>query len=157
MCFPCASISRTRISPASSTTPTSSSSSSGADGFHQAARHRHQSLANPEQGEAPVFVVRRVEIDYLKPGRLDDLLEVVTHCAEIGGASLALAAGGARGETVLVRAKVVVVLVSGRRQTAADRARSSVTRFNDSLTKRLQRGNAGKAWYAGRARARDLG
>ena len=28
----------------------------------------HQGLANPEAGEPAVFVVRRVEIDYLKPG-----------------------------------------------------------------------------------------
>ena len=49
-----------------------------------------KSLANPEQGEPAVFVVRRVEIDYLKPGRMDDVLEVVTTCAEIGGASLSL-------------------------------------------------------------------
>ena len=37
------------------------------------------SLADPAQGEPSVFVVRRVEIDYLKPGRMDDLLEIVTH------------------------------------------------------------------------------
>ena len=72
----------------------------------------HQSLANPEQGEPAVFVVRRIEIDYLKPARLDDVLEVVTRCAEIGGASLALAQEVRRGETVLARAKVSVVLVS---------------------------------------------
>jgi len=73
----------------------------------------HQSLANPEPGEPAVFVVRRIEIDYLKPGRLDDVLEVVTSCAEIGGASLTLSQEVRRGETVIVRAKVVVVLVSG--------------------------------------------
>ena len=96
-------------------------------------------LANPEQGEPSVFVVRRVEIDYLKPGRMDDLLEVVTTCAEIGSASLVLqqdvmrdgdAAGAGQGH--------------GRSgleggQTAAARARSFVTRFNDSLTNRVKR------------------
>lgn len=49
-----------------------------------------KSLADPPQGEPLVFVVRRVEIDYLKPGRMDDLLEIVTTCAEIGSASLVL-------------------------------------------------------------------
>ena len=49
-----------------------------------------KSLASPEQGEPAVFVVRRVEIDYLKPGRMDDVLEIVTTCAEIGSASLVL-------------------------------------------------------------------
>ena len=47
-------------------------------------------LANPEAGEPAIFVVRHVEIDYLKPGRMDDVLEVVTTCAEIGSASLKL-------------------------------------------------------------------
>jgi acyl-CoA thioester hydrolase len=70
-------------------------------------------LANPEEGEPAVFVVRRIEIDYLKPGRMDDVLEVVTRCAEIGTASLVLDHEVRRGETVLVRAKVMVVLVSG--------------------------------------------
>ena len=47
-------------------------------------------LANPEAGEPAIFVVRRVEIDYLKPGHMDDVLEVVTRCSEIGSASLVL-------------------------------------------------------------------
>ncbi len=72
----------------------------------------HQSLANPERGEPAVFVVRRVEIDYLKPGRMDDLLEIVTSCAEIGSASLVLQQDVRRGDSLLVRAKVMVVLVS---------------------------------------------
>ena len=38
----------------------------------------HQELAAPDAGDPLVFVVRRIEIDYLKPGRLDDVLEVVT-------------------------------------------------------------------------------
>lgn len=72
----------------------------------------HQALANPEKGEPSVFVVRRMEIDFLRPGKLDDILDVVTRCAEIGGASLILTQEVMRGETVLFRAKVVVVLIS---------------------------------------------
>jgi acyl-CoA thioester hydrolase len=72
----------------------------------------HQGLAKPERGEPAVFVVRRIEIDYLKPGRMDDLLEIVTSCAEIGSASLVLQQDVRRGNMVLVRAKVTVVLVS---------------------------------------------
>jgi acyl-CoA thioester hydrolase len=91
----------------------------------------HQSLANPEQGESAVFVVRRIEIDYLKPGRLDDVLEVVTHCLEIGGASLTLGQEVRRGETVLVRARVVVVLVSatGKPQRIGALIRGALQRF----------------------------
>jgi acyl-CoA thioester hydrolase len=72
----------------------------------------HQGLANPERGEPAVFVVRRIEIDYLKPGRMDDVLEIATSCAEIGSASLVLQQDVRRGNTLLVRAKVTVVLVS---------------------------------------------
>jgi acyl-CoA thioester hydrolase len=34
------------------------------------------------------FAVRRLEVDYLAPARLDDTLEVLTRIREIGGASL---------------------------------------------------------------------
>jgi acyl-CoA thioester hydrolase len=91
----------------------------------------HQSLANPERGEAAVFVVRRIEIDYLKPGRLDDVLEVVTHCLEVGSASLALGQEVRRAETVLARAKVSVVLVSatGKPQRLGELVRGALQRF----------------------------
>jgi acyl-CoA thioester hydrolase len=91
----------------------------------------HQELANPQEGEPQVFVVRRIEIDYLKPGRLDDLLEVVTRCTEIGGASLTLAQEVRRGETVLAKAKVIVVLVSasGKPQRIGQLVRGALERF----------------------------
>ena len=39
---------------------------------------------------ALMFVVRRVEIDYLRPARLDDSLAVVTRAVAVGGASARL-------------------------------------------------------------------
>jgi acyl-CoA thioester hydrolase len=91
----------------------------------------HQSLATPEAGEPAVFVVRRVEIDYLKPARLDEVLEVVTRCAEIGGASLTLAQEVRRGDAVIARAKVIVVLVSpsGKPQRIGSLIRGALERF----------------------------
>jgi len=91
----------------------------------------HQSLANPDQGEPAVFVVRRVEIDYLKPGRMDDVLEVVTSCAEIGNASLVLAQDVRRDGALLARAKVSVVLVSrsGKPQRIGTLVRDALQRF----------------------------
>jgi acyl-CoA thioester hydrolase len=88
-------------------------------------------LASPEQGEPAVFVVRRVEIDYLKPGRMDDLLEVVTTTAEIGSASLVLQQDVMRAETLLVRARVTVVLVSkaGKPQRLGVIVRNALQRF----------------------------
>ena len=91
----------------------------------------HQSLANPEQGEPALFVVRRIEIDYLKPASIDEVLEVVTRCAEIGGATLVLAQEVRRGQTVLARAKVSVVLVSpsGKPQRLGSIVRGALERF----------------------------
>jgi acyl-CoA thioester hydrolase len=91
----------------------------------------HQGLANPAQGEPAVFVVRRVEIDYLKPGRMDDVLEVVTSCAEIGNASLKLAQDVRRDGTLIARALVSVVLVSrsGKPQRLGALARDALQRF----------------------------
>lgn len=93
----------------------------------------HQALANPEQGEPSVFVVRRIEIDYLRPARLDDVLEVVTRCEEIGGASLTLLQEVRRGETLIVRARVTVVLVSssGKPQRLGKLVRGALERFVD--------------------------
>jgi acyl-CoA thioester hydrolase len=71
-----------------------------------------KSLADPARGEPAIFVVRRVEIDYLKPARMDDVLEVVTTCDEIGSASLVLQQDVRRDGTLVASAKVTVVLVS---------------------------------------------
>jgi acyl-CoA thioester hydrolase len=91
----------------------------------------HQGLANPKAGEPAVFVVRRIEIDYLKPSRLDDVLEVITRCAEIGGASLTLDQEVRRGDAVSARAKVIVVLVgaTGKPQRIGSLIRGALERF----------------------------
>jgi acyl-CoA thioester hydrolase len=69
------------------------------------------------QNEAPgfAFVVRAMQIEYLKPARMDDVLEVVTVPAEIKGASITLAQEVRRGDDVLVEARVKVAFVSGGR------------------------------------------
>jgi len=91
----------------------------------------HTSLANPKSGDPAVFVVRRIEIDYLKPAGIDDVLEVVTSCAEIGGATLMLDQEVRRDEMVLARAKVSVVLVSsaGKPQRLGQMVRGALERF----------------------------
>jgi acyl-CoA thioester hydrolase len=91
----------------------------------------HRSLANPKEGEPAVFVVRRIEIDYLKPARIDEVLEVVTRCGELGGATLVLDQEVRRGETVLARARVSVVLMSsaGKPQRLGHLVRDALQRF----------------------------
>ena len=90
-----------------------------------------QGLANPEAGESAIFVVRHIEIDYLKPGRMDDVLEIVTTCAEIGSASLKLRQDVMRDGTLIVRAVVTVVLVgrSGKPQRLGALVRNALQRF----------------------------
>jgi len=69
------------------------------------------------QNEAPgfAFVVRSMQIEYLKPARMDEVLEVVTVPAEIRGASITLAQEVRRGGDVLVEARVKVAFASGGR------------------------------------------
>ena len=54
------------------------------------------------------WVVRRCAIDYLKPARLDETIEIVTSCGELRGASLDMIQQARRGDEVLVRAELVV-------------------------------------------------
>ncbi len=73
----------------------------------------HAALIAPgEQAEPAAFVVRRLEIDYLRPARIDEVLEVITQCPEIGGAHILLAQEIHRSDNVLCRLRVKVVLVS---------------------------------------------
>ena len=53
----------------------------------RAAGHGNQSLMD---GEGLLFIVRRVEADYLAPARLDDILTVETSVAELKKASFIL-------------------------------------------------------------------
>jgi acyl-CoA thioester hydrolase len=77
----------------------------------------HRALFEQTESEAPgfAFVVRSMQIEYLKPARMDDLLDVVTHPLEVKGASILLAQEVLRGDDVLIEAKVRVAFVSGGR------------------------------------------
>ena len=70
------------------------------------------------------FVVRRMACEFLKPARIDDLLEVETSVREIAGARLILRQIVRRGAELLVEAEVTVVLVN--RQGKARRIPDSV-------------------------------
>ena len=65
--------------------------------------------------EAPgfAFVVRSMTLEFLKPARMDDLLDIVTKPLEVKGASITLAQEVRRGEVVLLEAKVKVAFISG--------------------------------------------
>lgn len=59
-----------------------------------------------------VFAVRRVEADYLAPARLDDVLEVRTVLTQAKGASFVMDQEVVRGQTVLFRAVVTIVVMT---------------------------------------------
>src|SRR5215831_1138551 len=61
------------------------------------------------------FVVRAISIEFLKPGRMSDVLEVATEPEEVRGASITLRQRVTRGGDTLVEARVRVAFVSGGR------------------------------------------
>jgi acyl-CoA thioester hydrolase len=93
--------------------------------FMERGRTNHLRLMGAEQHtlfaqaqeETPgfAFVVRSMEIDYLRPARMDDLLDVVTWPVAVKGASITLAQEVRRGEEVLVKAQVRVAFISNGR------------------------------------------
>jgi acyl-CoA thioester hydrolase len=73
----------------------------------------HRRLIDGSGGSEPAaFVVRRMAFDFLKPARIDELLEVTTQVKAVGAASLTLLQRVKRRETTLVEAEVTVVLIS---------------------------------------------
>jgi acyl-CoA thioester hydrolase len=58
-----------------------------------------------------VFVVRRVEVDYLSPARFNDQLDVSVSLHEVGRASLSVKQALTREATPLVAAQVVLACV----------------------------------------------
>lgn len=84
-----------------------------------------------------VFAVRRVEADYLSPARFDDLLDVTTAIAEIGGARIVLDQSVLRDGVTLFSARVTLVCLGadGRaaRLPAATRAALSAALASASV------------------------
>ncbi len=59
-----------------------------------------------------LFVVRSMNIEFLKPARFDDSLIICTQCTSIGGASLHLYQDVRRDSEILAKAEVVCVSVN---------------------------------------------
>jgi len=80
--------------------------------------HQKDMFAQKDPKKQRFFVVRRMELDYLKPALMDDQLEVVSRVDELGSASVTLIQEVRRGDTVLFCAKVVIVHMSGEGRPA---------------------------------------
>ena len=78
-------------------------------GIHQ------QAIFDGAHGDVFGFAVRRMEIDFLKPARMDDVLQVETSASSIGGATISLNQRVLRNGEVLISAKVRVACVANGR------------------------------------------
>ena len=76
-----------------------------------------RALFEETEREAPgfAFVVRTMQIEFLKPARMDDVLEVVTETEEVRGASVTLHQRIMRDDETVIDAHVKVAFVSGGR------------------------------------------
>jgi acyl-CoA thioester hydrolase len=74
----------------------------------------HRALFEATEKEAPGFalVVYSMNLTFLKPARMDDVLDVVTDPQEVKGASVTLRQRVMRGEELLVEASVRVAFIS---------------------------------------------
>ena len=93
--------------------------------FMERGRTNHLRLMGAEQhalfaeaqAETPgfAFVVRSMQIDFLKPARMDDVLEILTEPEEVKGASATVRQRIMRGDELLVETRVRVAFISGGR------------------------------------------
>jgi acyl-CoA thioester hydrolase len=73
----------------------------------------HQALIAGGAGKEPAaFVVRRMHLEYLKPARIDEVLEVTTRAKELTAATLTLDQRVSRNGVDLFTTEVMVVLIS---------------------------------------------
>lgn len=85
----------------------------GRSDFLRLAGNDHRGLIDGSAGREPAaFVVRRMSMEFLKPARIDEVLEVTTRLKEMAAASLTLDQRISRNGTALFEAEVMVVLVS---------------------------------------------
>ena len=85
----------------------------GRSDFLRLVGNDHRALISGAAGRDPAaFVVRRMKLEYLKPARIDEVLEVTTRVREIGAATLTLDQSISRNGWRLFEAEVMVVLVS---------------------------------------------
>jgi acyl-CoA thioester hydrolase len=78
----------------------------------------HEALKNGLLGQQLAFVVTHIEIGFLKPAGIDDVVEIETIVAKTTAARVVLSQTVRRGGDILVEASVTVVMVNptGRAQ-----------------------------------------
>ena len=89
--------------------------------------HHHQLH---DAGNGAGFVVRRMVCEFMRPVRIDDIIEVSTGLVEARGARMQLDQQISRNEEILFEAQVTAALVDGRGRPA---------RFPSDMLKALRR------------------
>jgi acyl-CoA thioester hydrolase len=72
---------------------------------------RHTELLEGMRGERIVWVVRRMEIDFVRPARMDDVLTIDTRTEKISGARIFMAQEIRRGGETLIKARVEAAII----------------------------------------------
>ncbi len=83
----------------------------GRSDFLRLAGVHHTELAEGRHGGSIAWVVRRMEIDFIAPARIDDIVTVETRTLEVSGARIRMAQQLRRGRELLVEAKVEAAIV----------------------------------------------
>jgi len=96
-----------------------------------------RALFEEAAAEAPgfAFVVRSMQIDFRKPARMDDVLEVITTPVEVKGASIVLHQRVNRDGDLLVEATVQVAFVSGGRARPIPKALRTMMRADQDTAR----------------------
>jgi acyl-CoA thioester hydrolase len=92
----------------------------------------HDALDEGILGERLAFAVRRIDVEFFRPARIDDLVEVETRVAETAGARLVLDQLVRCRSVVLVAAKVTIVMIndSGRARRLPQIVRDKLTELS---------------------------
>jgi len=72
----------------------------------------HEALDGGAHGERLAFAVRRIDVEFLKPARIDDLVEIETRVSSFAGARLILDQRVRRGTEIILSANVTVVMIN---------------------------------------------
>ena len=84
----------------------------GRSDFLRLAGVHHTELAEGKHGEQLVWVVRRMEIDFKAPAKIDDILTIDTRTESVSGARIFMAQQIRRGDEVLIEARVEAAIIS---------------------------------------------
>lgn len=83
----------------------------GRSDFLRLAGVHHTELVAGKHGERIVWIVRRMEIDFVAPARIDDILTIDTQTEAISGARITMAQTLSRGEDLLIKARVEAAII----------------------------------------------